>query len=82
MAAIVVGMGLEVTGAVGVVGDDDGRAVEGAALGFEVEDLVDEGAGLLDGRGGESTEGEVGEGVLAVDGGVEGVGGGPDGRRT
>ena len=74
-----VGMGLEVTGAVGVVGDDDGRAVEGAALGFEVEDLADEGAGLLDGRGGESTEGEVGEGVLAVDGGVEGVGGGPDG---
>ena len=74
----VVEVGLEVAGEVGVVGDEDGLAGEGAAGVLEVEDLLDGGLGLGEGVGGEASDGEVGEEVVAVDGGVEGVGGGPE----
>ena len=75
----VVDVGLEVPGGeVGLVGDEDGLSVEGEAGVLEVEDLVDGVLGLVDRVGGETTDGEVGEEVVAVDGGEGGVGGCPE----
>jgi hypothetical protein len=70
--------GLEVAGLVGVVGDEDGLAVETSPGVLEVEDLLDSRGGLGERAGGDPSEGEVGEEVVAVDGGVEGIGGGPE----
>ena len=78
----VVGVGLEVAGEVGVVGDEDGLSGEGAAGVLEVEDLLDGVLGLGEGGGGDASEGEVGEEVVAVDGGVGGGRRRSRGRRT
>ena len=74
----VAGVGLEVAGEIGVVGDEGGRSVEVLALGLPVEDLRDHGLGLVEGGGGKPPDGEVGEEIVAVEGGESGVGGGPD----
>ena len=57
----VVGVGLEVSGEVGVVGDEDGLTGEGTAGVLEGEDLLDGGLGLGEGGGGDASDGEVGE---------------------
>ena len=74
----VAGVGLEVAGEVGVVGDEGGVAVEVLALGLPVEDLGDHGLGLVQRGGGKPSDGEVGEEIVPVEGGESGVGGGPD----
>ena len=54
-------VGLEVAGDVGVVGDEGDLAVEVLALGLPVEDLGDHRLGLLEGCGGEPSDGEIGQ---------------------
>ena len=67
---------------VGVVGHEGDLAVEVLALGLPVEDLPDHRLRLLECRGGEPSDGEVGKQVVAVDGRESGVGGGPDVGRS
>ena len=73
-------VGLEVPGLVGVVGDEGDVAGKVVFRVLPVEDLLDEGVGLLEVRGGEASEGEVGEEVLSVDRGEGRVRGGPQVR--
>ena len=70
----VAGFGLEVAGGIGVVGDEGDPSVEVVALGLPVEDLLDHGLGLLEGRRREASDREVGKGIVAIDGGESGVG--------
>ena len=72
------GVGLEVPGEVGVVGDEGGSSVEVVALGLPVEDLGDHRLGLLQRGGGKPSDGEVGKEIVPVESGESGVGGGPD----
>jgi hypothetical protein len=59
-------VGLEVSGQVGVVGDEGGLSGEGEAGVLEVEDLLDGGLGLGEGGGVEAPDGDVGERVLPL----------------
>jgi hypothetical protein len=72
---------LEVTRAVGIVRDERDLSGEGPPGGLEGEDLRDGGLGLLECGRVDSADGDVGERVLAVDGGVERIGRGPEIRR-
>jgi hypothetical protein len=73
-----VGVGVEVAGVVGIVGDEDHGGGRGRGVGFVADDFVDEDASLVEARRRELSDGEVGKRILAVDGGVGGVGGGPE----
>ena len=76
----VLDVGLEVPGDVGVVGDEGGVAVERERSVLPVEELGDEGVSLVESPRGESSDGEVGERVVSVDGGERRIGDGPEVR--
>jgi len=73
-------VGLEVAAEVGVVGDERRGSGESLCGVLPGEELGDEAAGLVEVGGGEAADGEVGQRVLAVDGGEQRVGGGPEVR--
>ena len=69
-----VGVGLEVSSDVGIVGDENDITEEVGAAVLVVEDLLHHDVGFLDGRSGKPSDGEVGKDVVTADGGISGVG--------
>ena len=73
-----IGIGFEVSGPVGVVRDEDDRGAGEADVTCLIgDDLVHHRPGFGERRGGETSDGEVGQDVVAVHGGEGRVGGGP-----